>query len=355
MQALEVTDHLRRRGYPVWLASCTGSRLAREAESRGITVVTYPVSGYLHPAVIVSLSRFIRRNRIRIIHCQLSKDLSTAVPAADLSLVHPHIILSKRVGSSLTKTDPFHRYTYAHVDRVLAISSVIHRNVLATTPMTADKVITLHDAIDIDQFSPARARRADVRTALGFQAGDVVAGCVGRFSPGKGHEELLQAAATVRADYPQVRFLIVGEATAGEDAYARQIRALAESLQLGDGVIFAGFRRDVPDVMASCDIFAFPSHAESFGVVLIEAMAMELPVVSTNCDGVLDIVVDGKTGLYVPPHNSTALAAAITRLAVDPEMRRRFGKAGRERVLELFERKRQMDRLEGIYREVLHE
>jgi glycosyltransferase involved in cell wall biosynthesis len=84
-------------------------------------------------------------------------------------------------------------------------------------------------------------------------------------------------------------------------------------------------------------------------------MAMELPVVSTNCDGVLDIVVDGKTGLEVPPHNSTALAAAITRLAVDPEMRRRFGRAGRERVLELFERKQQMDRLEGIYREVLHE
>jgi len=116
----------------------------------------------------------------------------------------------------------------------------------------------------------------------------------------QGHEDLLQAAAAVRADHPQVRFLIVGEATAGEDAYARQIRALAESLQLGDGAIFAGFRRDVPDVMASCDIFAFPSHAESFGVVLIEAMAMELPVVSTNCDGVLDIVVDGKTGLEVP-------------------------------------------------------
>ena len=84
-------------------------------------------------------------------------------------------------------------------------------------------------------------------------------------------------------------------------------------------------------------------------------MAMELPVVATNCDGVLDIVVGGETGLYVPPRESAELASALLRLIDDPALRRRLGLAGRKRVLELFDRRTQIDRLERIYAEVLAE
>jgi glycosyltransferase involved in cell wall biosynthesis len=88
-------------------------------------------------------------------------------------------------------------------------------------------------------------------------------------------------------------------------------------------------------------------------VVLIEAMAMELPVVSTNCDGVVDIVVEGETGLYVHPRAPEELAGALIRLIDDPPLRKRFGEAGRRRVVELFDRRGQIDRLEGMYAGVL--
>ena len=90
---------------------------------------------------------------------------------------------------------------------------------------------------------------------------------------------------------------------------------MAQTLGLERIVRFTGFRRDVPEVMSALDLFVFPSHAEAFGLVLIEAMAMERPVVSTNCDGVLDIVVDGVTGLTVPPKDPVRLAAAIEQNA----------------------------------------
>jgi glycosyltransferase involved in cell wall biosynthesis len=253
------------------------------------------------------------------------------------------------------KRDLFHRYTYSRVSLVLAISEVIRRNVLDTTPMAPGRVLTLHDAIDAEEYSPARGDGALVREGFGFTKKNIVVGFVGRFSPGKGHEELLRAASEVVRERPLVRFLVAGEASAGEEAYEREIRALCTSLGLDGAVTFAGFRRDIPDVMASFDILAFPSHAESFGVVLIEAMAMELPVVSTNCDGVLDIVVEEETGLYVPPRNSTELASALLRLIDDPDLRRRLGVAGRKRVLESFDRRNQIDRLENIYAEVLAE
>jgi glycosyltransferase involved in cell wall biosynthesis len=355
IQALEVTSQIGKRGYPVVLACSFASRLASEARARSLEVAEFSVSGYFHPAAIWNLSRYIRSKHFRIIHCQHSRDLSVVVPATDLSRISPKIILSKRVGSYVSKRDLFHRYTYSRVARVLAISEVIRRNVLETTPMAPARVMTLHDAIDAEEYSPAKGDGARVRDGFGFTKKNIVVGFVGRFSPGKGHEEFLRAASEVARARPLVRFLVAGEARAGEEAYEREIRTLCTSLGLDGTVTFAGFRRDIPDVMASFDILAFPSHAESFGVVLIEAMAMELPVVSTNCDGVLDIVVEGETGLYVPPRNSTELASALLRLIDDPDLRRRLGLAGRKRVLDLFDRRNQIDRLENIYAEVLSE
>jgi glycosyltransferase involved in cell wall biosynthesis len=152
-----------------------------------------------------------------------------------------------------------------------------------------------------------------------------------------------------------VRFFIVGEASRGEEDYADAIRRRSHELRLEGSVIFAGFRKDIPDVMAAFDLFAFPSHAEAFGVVLIEAMAMGKAVVSTNCDGVLDIVVDGETGIMVPRRDAMRLAEGLFALVDDSDRRRAMGEAGRMRVEMLFDRQRQMELLESIYGEVLEE
>ncbi|MBP1648233.1 MAG: glycosyl transferase, group 1 [Bacteroidetes bacterium] len=350
-----MSRQLARRGHDVWLACCPGSRLQHEAASEEIRTLAHDVSGYFHPQIAWSLGRFIARQGIDIVHCQLSRDLSTLVPAVRLSFKAPPVILSKRVGSYLSKRDPLHRFTYGGVSRVLAISNVIHRNVLETTPVPPERVITVHDSVDTDLYSPVRADGRSVRREFGIGDDMLVTGFVGRFSPGKGHEELLQAADIVRKQRDNVRFLVVGEASFGERQYELKIRAMAGTMGLEEIVLFAGFRRNIPDIMAAFDLLAFPSHAESFGVVLIEAMAMELPVVSTNCDGVLDIVVNGETGIYVSPRNPSELAAGLLRLIDEPETRHRMGKAGRRRVLEKFDQQKQIDKLVQIYRELLPE
>jgi glycosyltransferase involved in cell wall biosynthesis len=232
---------------------------------------------------------------------------------------------------------------------VLAVSSVIHRNVLDTTPVSPDRVITLHDAIDLRKFSPSAAPAA-VRAELGISPDTVVIGFVGRFSPGKGLEELLDAAAILHGMRHRFRVVVAGEASYGEEQYGRGIRERCSALGLDGVVTFAGFRQDIPAVMAGFDIFAFPSHAESFGVALIEAMAMGLPVVSTNCDGVLDIVVDGETGIFIRPRAAGELAAALERFLTNAPLRVAMGRAGRLRAEALFDREKQIDRLEELYR-----
>jgi len=355
IQALEMSVQLQKRGHTVLLACPPDSRLAGEAHRSGIETSTADIRGYVHPLLVLRLARMLRRRNIDLIHCQLSKDIATMVPSMRLSGSRLPVLLSKRVGSSLNKKDLFHQLTYSQVSRVLAISGVIHRNILDTTPVSPDRVLTLHDAVDTARFSPARVDRRTVRRAFGIGDDEVLVGFVGRFSPGKGHEELIEAVDILRHDRGRFRVLIVGEASYGEEGYERKIRQMTASRGLDRVVTFAGFRDDMPDVMASFDLLAFPSHAESFGVVLIEAMAMERPVVATNCDGVLDIVVDGITGIFVHPRDAGELAAGIRTLLNDPVLRERMGKAGRRRVLEMFDQQTQIDRLEEIYRSALAE
>lgn len=352
MQALELSSALQHRGHHVTLAVPPESRLAQEALRQRIPLLTLDISGYLHPILMGRLRAALRSLSIDIIHCQHSRDLATVVPAMQLCGRKIPIVLSKRMGSYISKKDLFHRYTHNAVSRVLAISEVIHRNVLATLPVTPDRVLTLHDAVDTALFSPDRVDRFAVRREAGIADDCIVVGFTGRFSPGKGLEEFVRAALELHAGYPGVRFLIAGEASHGEEEYARTIRALARPLELKRALVFLGFRADVPAVMASFDVLAFPSHAESFGVVLIEAMAMGIPVVSTDCDGVLDIVVDGVTGIYVPPKDPVALAAGLKQLIANPGLRSSMGGAGRERVLAMFDRTLQLDRLEEIYEKI---
>ena len=353
LQALEISKQLKQRTHRVWLACVRGSRLERVARAAEIAVLPLRISSYVQPIAIAKLAQFIRHEGIDIIHCQHSKDLATLTPAKKLSGEHCPLILSKRVGSHVMKKDLLHRFTYANVDRILAISDVIHRNVLQTTPVSPERVMTLHDAVDTERFSLGRVSRSRVRREFGFTDETLVIGFVGRFSPGKGHEEFLEAASLLNKKYGNIRFLIAGEASYGEQAYEQRIRSMCKSLKLDTVVLFAGYRKDIPDVIAAFDIFAFPSHAEAFGVVLIEAMAMERPVISTNCDGVLDIVVDGVTGIFINPRNARQLADAVARLGDDTALRERMGKAGRERVEEFFDQRKQITTIEGIYYELL--
>lgn len=353
MQAIELSRQLHARGHEVWLAAPSGSRLARKAAGYPFTLLPLPVRGYIHPLLAWRLARFIRQNRIDVIHCQHSRDLATVIPAQQLAGGTVPALLSKRMGSYVQKKDIFHRYTYGHLRYVLAISDVIQRNVLETTPMTADRVLTLHDAVDLTVFDPKKVDRAATRRSFGVEDDTPVIGFVGRFSPGKGHEEALDAAKILSDRGMDFRLVIVGEASHGEEPYAAAIKEKAAGLDLGTRVHFAGYRADVPAVMSAFDLFAFPSHAESFGVVLIEAMAMRRAVVASNCDGVVDIVVDRLTGLMVPPRQAVPLADALGRLLRDPAMARRMGESGRQRVEELFDQRKQIDRLETIYRDVI--
>jgi glycosyltransferase involved in cell wall biosynthesis len=336
MYSLQTAARLISSGFEVEILCMPNSRLFLEAEKCGVLIHTFSFTRYISPKKCLELSNYLKYREFDIIHVQASKDLWLVVPALKLASINIPLILTKHVGSSVVKRDILHSWLYKRVDLALAISNVIKHNIIDTTPLTEERVILLHNGIDVDKFNPEKISRLQIREQFHISEDEVLIGMNARFSPGKGHEEFLFAANELAHQYNNLKFILIGGASYGEDEYEQKIKSMSSYLGLDDKVIFTGFRKDVPEILASLDIFVFPSHAEAFGLALVEAMSMKLPTVCSNSDGVLDIAVDNETSFLFQKKNYHDLAIKLSYLITQPSKREVLGTAARKRVLDNF-------------------
>ncbi|UCD71959.1 MAG: glycosyltransferase, partial [Syntrophobacterales bacterium] len=193
---------------------------------------------------------------------------------------------------------------------------------------------TVYNGVDLASFSP-EIGGFTLRTELKVGKDTTLIGTMGHLAPLKGFEELIEAVGWVVAQGFDVKLAVAGEAIySGSPRYKQRLISLVDSLGLNDTVFFLGFKEDIPELLASFDIFVLPSRSEGFGRVNLEAMAMGKPVISTKVGGIPEVVLDGITGILVPPGNSRDLGHAIMRLLNDIQLRESFGKEGRRRVEE---------------------
>jgi glycosyltransferase involved in cell wall biosynthesis len=175
---------------------------------------------------------------------------------------------------------------------------------------------------------------------------------VGRLAPWKGQREFLEAARLVATEWPEARFLVVGDVAFDGPSYRDALRRLVRRLGLEDRVIFTGWRRDVPVVLAAADVLVHSSVLpEPFGLVIVEAMAMERPVVASRLGGPGEIVRDGHEGVLVDPRHPEEIAEALLRLAADPALRTCMGRTGRVRALGCFGAERFVQEMEAVLHE----
>jgi len=349
MYALQTSQFLLELGYEVELLCYPGSKIYSEAVINKIHVIQFPFDNYFSPRQIFNLNKHIRNNNFDVIHAEASKDLWLIVPALKLSSINIPLLLTKHVGSYVKKKDIFHRWIYNRVNMSFAISNVIRKNLIETTPLNKDRIYLLHDPVDVNKFNPELIDRTKVRKEFDISDDELLIGMNARMSFGKGHEEFLYAAKQLSLKHKNLKFMIVGEASRGEDKYAASIKSLANELGLNDKLIFTGFRNDIPEVLAALDIFVFPSHDEAFGIALIEAMSMKLPTVCANYGGVLDIAVNEKTSLLFQRKDGNDLEQKLNLLINDPVRRKQFGIAARGHVEKNFSKDSFVNKLKIIY------
>jgi glycosyltransferase involved in cell wall biosynthesis len=264
----------------------------------------------------------------------------------------PIIITSRRnenIGGAMRER--FNRWTAHLDDRVVAVCELARQAEIERAGVAFEHVVTIYNGVDVTQFPVASVQAtAQARRAIGMPFKVPLVGSVGRLHPQKGFSDLLTAFVQVRQRIPSAQLFVAGDGELREG-----LEAQARSLGMAEAVTFTGVRADVPKILAALDLFVLPSLWEGMPNAVLEAMAAGLPVVATAVGGTPEVVMDGVTGLLVPPQDPSALAQAIERLLRDPDLRRTMGRAGRRRVEQHFDVRETVRQVEDLYETLLRE
>ncbi|MFH1723652.1 MAG: glycosyltransferase [Elusimicrobiota bacterium] len=211
----------------------------------------------------------------------------------------------------------------------------------------ADTTINIHNGVDIAGWPISKKERADRRRELGLSDKDILLGAVGRLDEQKGHVYLLEAVAKLAAVHP-VRCVIIGEGP-----LRKPLEAMISSLGLEGKAVLLGEQQDIHSWLSALDIFVLPSLWEGLPNSVLEAMAVGLPVVATEVDGVPEAISHEISGLLCKPNNAQALYVPIQDLIVEPALRQRLGQRAQQVVTENFKLMDMIQKYEDAYKKVL--
>jgi glycosyltransferase involved in cell wall biosynthesis len=266
---------------------------------------------------------------------------------------HVPVIITSRhntvIGSAWR--EKINRWTSQFDDKVIAVCEIARQLEIDHTGVQTGKVLTIKYGIDPDRFvrlSPEE--RLQKRQQLGIPRDSFVIVSIGRLHIQKGFSFLIKAIDEARQTIPNIRQLIVGGGV-----LQAQLMAEVQKLRLSSQIIFTGERLDIPEILGACDLFVSASLWEGLPNTLLEAMAMELPIVATNVGGTPEVVMDNITGLLIPPANSHAISEAIQYLFQNPDVRKNMGEAGRNRVFQHFTIYQMVQQTKNLYYRLLEE
>ena len=309
------------------------------------------------PWQLESVRRFVsylRSEKIDVVHAHMIRAAAIAVPLARLAGV-PVVIHTCHGREAWRQAWLSRRYWLDRritgwSDATIAVSESTREFLLKEKHLDPEKVFVVRNGRHLNGFTPDLARRQSLRRELGIGPDEPVVGVFGRLEAQKGHRYLLEALPVVLAQVPAVKVLFVGEGS-----LRNELKGKVRSLGLDSSVHFLGYRRDWMNWMDLTDIVALPSLYEGMPLVPIEAAAMAKPVLATAVDGTCEVIVDGETGLLVPPAQAKPLAEALIRLLGDSEQQRLLGEAARRRAREVFSLEQQIRDTAALYQSLLED
>jgi glycosyltransferase involved in cell wall biosynthesis len=330
-QCIKLAQFLSQAGQQVWLAGPDGRELSQTVRSLGVLFHPTPPEGPLKLRFILSAARLIRKERIQIVHGHHGRDIWPTVLAARLSGRVPRVILTRHLAKSPSSWVS-RRFLLGQCDALIAVSHFVARVLRegvyepgspelerrVRPPLRGDfsKIRVIHGGIDAERFRPfdAASQRRDWGLAPEHFAFAVVGGY--DLPRGKGQREFLQAAARVREQLPNARFLIIGRGSMKE-----LLEADIARLGLGGWAWLTPYCRDMPSAMNAIDCLVHPQvGTEAFPGVLLEAFACGRPVIASALDGIPEGFALGQRGKLVPPEDVVALGAALADQARQPAM-----------------------------------
>jgi len=291
---------------------------------------------------------YVEENRIELVHTHTPRTilmLRTALGSKhrQIHLATKHILNSpgdRSWGVLYSLMDRLLLYT---PDHLVAVSDKVLRGITACPGIKSERVSMIRNAVDSAPYH-VPDQRDSCRAEFGLIPEQVLLGTTGRLEKVKRYDLLIRGFSSVHAQFPRSRLMIAGDGT-----LRRELEKLADDLGIGDAVIWTGFRKDIPRLLAAMDIYIMSSVNEGLSLSILEAMAAGKPVVITDVGGARELVEDGITGLLISPGSSEAIAESLVALLEDPARMSTIARAGRDYAVQEFGVQRMMDSYGRLY------
>ncbi|MDP2832077.1 MAG: glycosyltransferase family 4 protein [Pseudomonadota bacterium] len=357
----------RSRFEPIVLMPAEGP-LREPLEKLGIEVLVQALDyGWLAPDVrwyaglgelpprVEKLVKLLRDRAIDLVHTNTNLVLDGALASRIAGVRGLYVChIEFQADMPLYQRLPLDPRAFASLMGALSEQTVAVSSMLVDTlspPIPRERIAVIPNGVEIDVYDAAFAQRPGrLRLELGIPAAAPIVMNIGRLMPDKGCDAFVRAASEVISRDPDVHFVHVGQH--GLPHYAEKITAMARAL--GQRFHFLGYRKDIPDLLASSDIFLLTSQREGGPYVLIEAMLTGNAIVTTRCGGLVpDVIEHGKTGLLVDVDDAPAMAKSVLELLAAPERRVELARHARARVHEEFDVNLSVAKMAGVYEDVL--
>jgi glycosyltransferase involved in cell wall biosynthesis len=347
---LEVAKRLNRKKYEIFACCLSeGGPYKKKLEDIGVKVANFRMKSVFDFWVIFKIIKFIKINKIDIV--------STALFPADVygrisaKLAGVPIILSTRHRFEDSKQEKNYRLlswldtlTMAFSTKIIAVSKTVRDYIIQWHRINPTKVVTLYNGIDTNKYK-ADNNGNDLLNKFNLDKNRLTIGFIGRLVEVKGLDYLLDAAAEIiKKKKKEVQFLIVGDGP-----LKGMLQNKTNDLGISKYIIFTGFRQNIHEILNIIDILVISSLSEALPTIILEAMASGKPVVATNVGGVPEVVVNGETGILVPPRDPDSLTEAFLELLESPEKRFMMGEKGRQRVTKQFSIEKMIRDYEEFY------
>ena len=350
LQVLQLLD--RRRFDPILYCLTGEGSLLDAVRALGVRIVDGGMrggfKGWQTPAGVLRLARRLRRERVQVVHNYLLRANAIGSLAARLARV-PVLLCSKRGcherrGLELAGARLGNWLADCVTVNADAVRDFVHDN----EGCPIEKMTMIPSGVDTDRFQPLAP--GDYKARLGLDPNRPVVGIVTRMRVRKGVEEFLRAIALVRERHPSVQAAVVGEVELDPS-----LQQLVSEIGLAGHLHLLGRRSDMPEVYSAFDVFVLSSHDEGMSNAILEAMALEKPVVATDVGGTGEVVRHGRNGLLVPAKDPVPLASAIAEIVAAPERAVEMGRLGRRIVQERFSARAMVSQMEALYCQLLQQ
>lgn len=335
-----VVEKAARLGSSTLTLCLKSSPIEFQLKKQGLPFVSVHSRKYFSLSTVRTLRKIFREISIKNVIVQTLADLWHVVPALR---GHSRI---KLIGISHTflkvrKKDFLHRLLYQRVDTLVCLTQSHRENLIANLAISPEKIKLIPNGVEAGRF-------ANVPRPL--STGFYTVGVVGRLDPAKGQDDFLRAAELLIArGFTQIQFWVVGEDTLDNPGSLARLKKFCDQRGIEDHVRFFGFVENIEIVLNQLDLIVVPSERETFGRIVLEAMAAQTPVIATRAGGIVDILEDDKTGTLIQPSDVEALARAIEKHYLKREWSKQLAQRAHQESLPNYD----LERVESQFLDLL--